>query len=68
MEKNFYEIHRSEAIQVLLLSGKERAPRVHTNLKLAELLEEYFPAKKRMYIVKEDNIDLKGNIITARTF
>lgn len=66
MEKTFYEMHRSEAIQVLL--GKEKAPRVHTNLKLAELLEKYFPEKDRMYLVREDSIPLEGDTLTAKTF
>lgn len=66
MEKTFYEMHRSEAIQVLM--GKEKAPRVHTNLKLAKLLEEYFPEKERMYLVREDHIPLEGEILTAKTF
>jgi len=66
MEKTFYEMHRSEAIQVLL--EKEKAPRVHTNLKLAELLEKYFPEKERMYLVKEDHLDLDGDKLTAKTF
>lgn len=54
--KTFYEIHRSTAIDALL--KYEKNPTNHTNLKLAELLEEYYPTKNRSYIVKEDNLPL----------
>ena len=66
MEKTFYEMHRSDAVQILL--GKHKAASLYTNLKLADLLETHFPEKKRMYLVREDNIDLEGNILTAKTF
>ena len=58
-EKLFYEIHRSTAIEALL--KYEKHPTMHTNLRLAELLEEYYPQKNRSYIVKEDNLTLKEN-------
>jgi hypothetical protein len=69
MEKNdeqFFELHRSDAIQILL--SKEKTPTQYTNLKLAELLEEYFPEKARSYIVKEDDIPLEGNTLTFLEF
>jgi hypothetical protein len=53
-EKKFYEIHRSTAITILL--KYEKQPTKHTNLRIAELLEEYYPKKNRSYIVKEDNL------------
>jgi hypothetical protein len=66
MTNQFYEIHRSDAIQVLLY--KEAYPSRMTNLKLAELLEEHFPEKERSYIVKEDAIPLEKNILTFKEF
>ena len=66
MEETFYEMHRSEAIQVLL--GKDKLARTYTNLKLADKLEKHFPEKKRMYLVREDHIDLDGDVLTAKTF
>jgi hypothetical protein len=65
-EKKFYEIHRSDAIKVLL--SKEKNPSLHTNLRLAELLEKYFPEKGREYIVKEDDLELGENSLTSSTF
>lgn len=65
-EKLFYEMHRSDAIQILL--RKVKHPSVHTNLKLAELLEEYFPEKERSYIVIEDIHPLKNNYLTVSNF
>lgn len=65
MDKTFYEMHRSDAIQVLL--GKDKLASTYTNLKLAELLESSFPEKERMYLVKEDHLQLK-NQITAKEF
>lgn len=59
MEKPFFEIHRSTAIDALL--KYEKHPTKHTNLKLAELLEEYYPTKNRSYIVKEDDLPLDEN-------
>jgi hypothetical protein len=60
--ENYYQLHRSTAINALLT--KEKNPTQYTNLKLADLLESYYPEKARFYIVKEDNIELKGkNII-----
>jgi hypothetical protein len=66
-EKKFYEIHRSDAIYLLL--EKEKNPTQYTNLRLAELLEEYFPEKSKMreYIVKEDDLPL-DNKLTIKTF
>jgi hypothetical protein len=66
MKETFYEMHRSEAIQVLL--GKDKLASLHTNLKLADQLEKHFPEKKRLYLVREDNIDLEGDTLTAKTF
>lgn len=66
MEQSFYEMHRSEAIQVLL--GKDKLASTFTNLKLADELERHFPEKKRMYLVREDHIDLSGDVLTAKTF
>ena len=66
MENTFYEMHRSDAVQVLL--GKDKLASTYTNLKLAELLETHFPDKKRMYLVKEDHLELGGDVLTARTF
>jgi hypothetical protein len=61
MEKPFFEIHRSVAINMLLNDDKN--PTRHTNLKLAELLEEKFPRYERSYLVKEDDLPLQGNKI-----
>jgi len=66
MEETFYEMHRSEAIQVLL--GKDKLARTYTNLKLAEKLEKLFPEKNRMYLVKEDHLELSGDVLTAKRF
>jgi len=66
MKETFYEMHRSEAIQVLL--GKDKLARTFTNLKLAEKLEKLFPKKKRLYLVREDHIKLEGDVLTAKTF
>ena len=65
MDKQFYEMHRSEAIQVLL--GKDKLVSTYTNLKLAELLESSFPGKERMYLVKEDHLPLT-NSLTSKSF
>lgn len=65
IDKKFYEMHRSDAIFVLL--SKENYPQLHTNVKLAELLEEYFPEKERGYIIKEDDLSLT-NELTIATF
>jgi hypothetical protein len=54
--KEFYEVHRSTAIKLLLSVDKN--PTQHTNLTLAEMLEKKFPEKKRSYIVKEDDLPL----------
>jgi hypothetical protein len=66
-EKKFFEIHRSDAIYLLL--SKEKNPTSYTNLRLAELLEEYFPEKSenRSYVVKEDDLPLE-NKLTSKTF
>ena len=66
MEKTFYEMHRSDAVQILL--GKDRFASTYTNLTLAEKLEKVFPKKKRMYLVKEDHLKLSGDVLTAKTF
>ena len=66
MEETFYEMHRSEANQVLL--GKDKLARTYTNLKLAEKLEKLFPEKNRMYLVKEDHLELSGDVLTAKRF
>lgn len=65
-EKEFYELHRSEAIKVLL--SKRNHLSYYSNLALAEALEEEFPEKNRLYVVKEDHLPLEGNTLTAETF
>ena len=49
--KEFFEMKRSDAVQVLL--GKDKLASTYTNLKLAEQLEKHFPDKQRMYLVRE---------------
>jgi hypothetical protein len=66
MQKEFYEMHRSDAIQVLL--GKDKLASLHTNLKLAEQLEKHFPEKTRLYLVKEDHLPLGKNLLTYKNF
>ena len=66
MEKQFYEMHRSEAIQILL--GKDKLAGTRTNLNLAEMLETKFPRKERMYLVKEDHLPLGEYNLTSKTF
>jgi len=66
MEETFYEMHRSDAVQILL--GKDKLASTYTNLKLADQLEKHFPEKKRLYLVKEDHLDLSGDKLTAKTF
>lgn len=66
MEKIFYEMHRSDAIQILL--GKDKLASTYTNLKLAELLESHFPEKNRMYLVKEDHLELAKDFLTVKSF
>ena len=66
MKEQFYEMHRSEAVHVLL--GKDKLASTYTNLKLAEQLEKHFPDKQRMYLVREDHITLQGNILSSKTF
>ena len=66
MQKEFYEIHRSDAVQILL--GKDKLSSLHTNLKLAEQLEKYFPERTRLYLVKEDHLPLGKNSLTSKTF
>ena len=66
MKEQFYEMHRSEAIQILL--GKDKVVSTYSNLKLASLLEFYFPQKKRLYLVKEDHLPLAEDRLTAKTF
>ena len=62
----FYEMHRSDAIHILL--GKDKLVSTYTNLKLAELLENYFPEKSRLYLVKEDHLPLAKDSLTTKTF
>ena len=59
--EEFYQIHRSTAVAILLAS--EQNPLQYTNLQLAELLEEQFPEKDRSYIVKEDQLPLEGKYV-----
>jgi len=66
MTEQFFEMHRSEAIQILL--GKDKIASTYTNLKLAELLEWYFPEMERLYLVKEDHLPLAENRLTSKTF
>lgn len=66
MEETFYEMHRSDAVQILL--GKDKLASTYTNLKLADQLEKHFPEKKRMYLVKEDHLELSGDVLTPKTF
>jgi len=66
MEKQVYEIHRSEAITVLLEYLAH--PQFLTNLEMAECLESYWKDKGRKYLVKEDNLELKEPMLTAKTF
>ena len=66
MEETFYEMHRSDAVQILL--GKDKLASTYTNLKLADQLEKHFPEKKRLYLVKEDHLDLSGDKLIAKTF
>ena len=66
MDKEFYEMHRSEAVQVLL--GKDKLASTYTNLKLAELLESRYPGKDRLYLVKEDHLPLAGLTVNSKTF
>ncbi len=66
MREIFYEMHRSEAVQVLL--GKDKIASTYTNLKLADLLETHFPGKGRLYLVKEDHLPLGETRLTAKSF
>jgi len=66
MEKVFYEMHRKDAVHILL--GKDKLASLHTNLKLAKLLEQHFPEKDRMYLVKEDDITLGKYSLDLSTF
>ena len=66
MKKQFFEMHRSEAIQVLL--GNDKLARTRTNLNLAEMLEMKFPSKERLYLVKEDHLPLGEYRLTSKTF
>ena len=54
--KEFYEVHRSTAVKLLL--DVDKNPTQYTNLTLAEMLEKHFPKKERSYIVKEDDLSL----------
>ena len=62
--KVVYEMHRSEAITVLLKVVKH--PQLFINLELADLLENLNP--NRIYIVKEDVLELGKMVLTAKTF
>ena len=62
--KVVYEMHRSEAETVLLRVIKN--PRPFSNPELAELLENLNP--HRIYIVKEDVLELGKMVLTAKTF
>ena len=62
--KVVYEMHRSEAITVLLKVVKH--PQLFINLELADLLENLNP--NRIYIVKEDVLELGKMFLTAKTF
>jgi hypothetical protein len=63
METTVYEIHRSEAITALLKFKKH--PQLLTNIELGDALEDHFPNKA--FLVREDNIELEKNIVTAKT-
>lgn len=62
--KVVYEMHRSEAITVLLKVVKH--PQLFINLELADLLENI--NSNRIYIVKEDVLELGHMVLTAKTF
>ena len=62
--KVVYEIHRSEAETILLKVVKY--PRLFNNVELAEMLENV--NSTRIYIVKEDHLELGNNFLTAKTF
>jgi len=66
MKGQFYEMRRSDAVQILL--GKDKLASLHTNLKLAELLEKHFPEKGRMYLVKEDHLPLAKDSLGIKNF
>jgi len=66
MKEPIFEMHRSEATQVLL--GKDRFASTYSNLKLASLLEFHFPEKKKMYLVKEDHLPLGEYTVTSKSF
>jgi hypothetical protein len=61
--KTVYEIHRSDALQ--LLAKVINHAQLFSNQELAELLENV--NSYRMYIVKEDSEELK-NELTVKTF
>jgi hypothetical protein len=62
--KVVYEMHRSEAITVLLKVLKH--PQLFNNIELAEMLEDV--NNSRIYIVKEDHLELGNKSLTAKTF
>lgn len=62
--KVVYEMHRSEAITVLLKVVKH--PQLFINLELADLLENI--NSNRIYIVKKDVLELGHMVLTAKTF
>jgi len=64
--KLVYEMHRSDAITVLLKVCKH--PQLLTNIEMAEELEDKFPTKDRSYLVREDDIELSGKVLTPITF
>ena len=53
-DKLVFEMHRSDAITVLL--SKENVPSQYTNLRLAHLLEFYYPNYNRSYLIRDDDI------------
>jgi hypothetical protein len=66
-EKAVWEMHRSEAITILL--SKEKHPSHYSNLRLAQLLEFYYPNYDRIYIVREDDINiLNKNYLSPKDF
>ena len=58
MERKLFEIHRATAITLLL--RYERNPEKRTNERIAQILEEYYPMRNRVYDVKDDNVPFEG--------
>lgn len=59
--KKYYEIHRSLAVTLCLSVSNN--PTQLTNLLLADMLEEMTCLKNIGFIVKEDHLDLEGNVL-----